>query len=579
MTRIFTLFAVLFLIQFGFSQTSKSLNQNQHVYVHGNSVLVGNNILGHHASKPMLENDVANDMVKMKYIDVDDDKRTFSSSEATITDIPAYSQIKYAALYWSALYPYEKGILRAIDGKARYLERGERNPEINKILFRIPGQDYQPIVGEILNDTYGDKDFESTAPYVCRADVTEMLQQLENANGVYTVGNVRATEGKVAGGGSAGWLLYVVYENEQESLKYFTNYDGLIEVDRNVVDIPFSGFRSKQEGRINPTLGVAALEGDRKIRTDQMLLYSDKTDEFVAMGNEQRSAQNFFNSSITIGNSVYEGRNPNSSNTLGFDLLKFDIPNEGNRFFDANTTATILRFQTRADRFYLFFVSFEIEMERDALLAMANGIEKATITQNNHTITSDNRLVISDSEKHKPVDPKIVDEVEGDLVIADNSEDADDSTLIAEDFVVGDVTPERDAKNHIAENSRWSSENRDARYLQLSEAEIADLKNEIMHQEGHQISGYRSGYYLVTNVFKYRSNGQRWRDFLTKKGYTPETIINPENNWEYIYTESFDNLNDGFEAWQREQSHSYFSGLWLMKISEEDGLFTVLFSK
>src|SRR5690554_6803222 len=209
--------------------------------------------------------------------------------------------------------------------------------------------------------------FEDVAPYVCRADVTDILQELPELTGVYTVGNIRAAEGKIPGGGSAGWLLYIVYENAEESLKYFTTYDGLIEVDREKVDIKFSGFRSKQEGKINPTLGIGALEGDRKIRSDQMLLYNEKEDDFVPMSNALREERNFFNSSITMGNSVYQDRNPNSSNTLGFDLLKLNIPNEKNQFFDENTTEATLRFQTRADRFYLFFVSFEIDLDQDYL--------------------------------------------------------------------------------------------------------------------------------------------------------------------------------------------------------------------
>src|SRR5699024_8580468 len=177
----------------------------------------------------------------------------------------------------------------------------------------------------------------------------------------------KATEGNISGGGSAGWLLYVVYEDLNESLKYFTTYDGLIQIDRETVDVRFSKFKSNQKGKINPTLGIAALEGDRKIRTDQMLLYSPKTGEFIPMGNSLRSERNFFNSSITMGNQLFKDRNPNSSNTLGFDLLKLDILNENNQFFDENTSEATLRFQTRADRFFLFFVSFEIDMDQDYL--------------------------------------------------------------------------------------------------------------------------------------------------------------------------------------------------------------------
>ena len=39
-----------------------------------------------------------------------------------------------------------------------------------------------------------------------------------------------------------------------------------------------------------------------------------------------------------------------------------DIPNENNRVISNSTTQTTIRFETKADRFYLFFVAFETEI-------------------------------------------------------------------------------------------------------------------------------------------------------------------------------------------------------------------------
>src|SRR5690554_5891758 len=285
MTRIFTFFTVFLMLQAAFSQTRENLKKSKQLYIHGNSILVGNNVLGHHTTRPMMQDEVPNDAVNMKYIDVDDDKATFSSSQASIRDVPNNAKVAYAALYWTGLYPYEKGVLRTSSGRARYIARGEREDKVNQVLFKTPRSEYVPIEGIVLKDEYGKEGFEDVAPYVCRADVTDILQELPELTGVYTVGNIRAAEGKIPGGGSAGWLLYIVYENAEESLKYFTTYDGLIEVDREKVDIKFSRFRSRQEGKINPTLGIGALEGDRKIRSDQLLLYNEKEQDFVPMSN------------------------------------------------------------------------------------------------------------------------------------------------------------------------------------------------------------------------------------------------------------------------------------------------------
>lgn len=605
MTRIFIFFTAILFIQGAFSQTKENLKESKQLYFHGNSILIGNNILGHHATRPMMQDEVPNDAVNMKYIDVDDDKATFSSSQASIRDVPNNAKVAYAALYWTGLYPYEKGVLRTSSGRARYIARGEREDKVHQVLFKTPGSEYVPIEGIVLKDEYGKEGFEDVAPYVCRADVTDILQELPELTGVYSVGNIRAAEGKIPGGGSAGWLLYIVYENAEESLKYFTTYDGLIEVDREKVDIKFSRFRSRQEGKINPTLGIGALEGDRKIRSDQLLLYNEKEQDFVPMSNSLREERNFFNSSITMGNSMYSDRNPNSSNTLGFDLLKLDIPNEKNQFFDENTTEATLRFQTRADRFYLFFVSFEIDLDQDYLelvnfgwnqtesISKKDGLQKAekTPTTTQKIQSSDTNAVAINStqrpETEEDADQNKLHEGVEDLAAGktefSKSEEVgingdEETTQRLRDNVGGSqkqINEESDEQEadkkgiQLSNTSKIYTVNgsRKLRYPNLSESEAVDIKHQILTQDNRIIPGLPSGYYLVTNVFANRKNAIRWREFLISKGFTPHTFVSPENDWEYIYIQSFDDLEGGFEVWKQHQDKEYFIGLWLMKVN------------
>lgn len=587
MTRIFILFITLLSYQFAIPQSTGNLKENKHIYLHGNSVLIGNTILGHHTTKPMMDDNIPNDAVKMKYIDVDQDRKTFSSSQASLIDAPKNARVAYAALYWGALYPHKKSSISTRGGKVRFMGKGERDSDVNQILFQMPGKEYISIEGKILKDEHGNKDFSNVSPYVCRADVTNLLQDLPHINGIYTVANIKATEGTISGGGSAGWILYVVYEDFSESLKYFTTYDGLIQVDRETVDLKFSNFKSNQKGKINPTLGIAALEGDRKIRTDQMLLYSPKKDEFIPMSNRLRSERNFFNSSITMGNQIYENRNPNSSNTLGFDVLKLDVPNESNQFFDENTTETTLRFQTKADRFFLFFVSFEIDMDREYLESLNSGLtvldKKSNETQStlspilneqhytDKTDQEEPKIPIGKETKSENKNPVNSDSVTATVTSKTNQ------TKAKEQEVDHHLSSDKKAKTRYQSPKPTDVEGeisirngfRKVRYLNLSEAEKASLKEEIEAQENTVILDIPAGYYLVTNVFAIPDNATRWRKFLVDKGFKPSTFLNPENNWEYIYINSFDNLDDGFEAWLNQQDKNYFIGLWLMKVNLE----------
>lgn len=360
-------FIALFILisQFSFSQSGAPLKENRKMYLKGNSIIIGNNILGHHRSKPLTDNDIANDLVKMKYIDVDDDKSTFSSSEADIDLTIRSPKIAYAALYWSALYPYEKGVSKTSGNKIVFNERGKRDSIINSILFKTPNAGYTQIIGETIYDSFKSKSFESNMPYVCYADVTAHFQALPHINGTYTVANIRATEGQISGGGSAGWLLYIIYEEPSESLKYFTSYDGLIEVNKEPVEVSFKDFKNKEEGNIQTTIAIGALEGDRKIKSDAVSIFSQKSDAYVRLSSALREDNNFFNSSITIGDKYFSARNPNSTNTLGFDLLKMTLPNQDNSIFNSTTTHAKLKFETRADRFYLYFVAFETELSQN----------------------------------------------------------------------------------------------------------------------------------------------------------------------------------------------------------------------
>ncbi len=93
--------------------------------------------MGDDATHPLMDINIPNDIVKMKYIDVDNDETTFSSSEATIKSAPEKPKIAHAALYWCGLYPYEKSALRKSGNRMVHVGRGERDPAINSILFKI----------------------------------------------------------------------------------------------------------------------------------------------------------------------------------------------------------------------------------------------------------------------------------------------------------------------------------------------------------------------------------------------------------------------------------------------------------
>lgn len=380
-----------------YSQKGVDFLVSKQFYLKGNSALIGNNIISSHKTKPFNDVTKFNDLQKLKYVDIDDDDSTFSSSQAKLI-IPENSKIKYAALYWSAIYPYNFGKKKVITLKNKikqlvYMSDNKRDLNINSVLLKTPSSNnYIPIKGSIIFDESSKTEkINDAKPYACYANVTSILQNTESPNGNYTLANIKATQGFAPGGCAGGWLLYVIYEIETETPKYFSTYNGFLDVFKEPVDILFQNFKAPEYGDIKTSLLLGALEGDQKFKTDNCAFLDSENKNYIPLYNKARPKRNFFNSSISINKKPFLDRLPASRNTLGFDLLKIEIPNSNNAIISNNSNNATVQFNSKADRFYLFFVAFETEISPIYLEGKEN--EKSILVLNkDHDLTVDEGL-------------------------------------------------------------------------------------------------------------------------------------------------------------------------------------------
>ncbi|MCK0158104.1 T9SS type B sorting domain-containing protein [Cellulophaga sp. F20128] len=292
----------------------------------------------------------SNDSWDMQYIDIDSDDTTFSSSSSELT-VPdaSCSLVRYAGLYWSAVYSNETD-----------------RSNIGDIKFKIPGGSYLDIsADEVLFDGYGDTDFDYYSPYACYKDITSIITGLADPNGEYTVANIRASVGESPSGGvSGGWTMVVVYENPTYPGKYITTFDGYAGIaSGESVDIPVSGFTTLPNPfPVNARLGVSTLEGDNRITGDGLSIRANSNATYTPLGNTVNPTNNFFNSNITIENTVINTRNPNSINTLGWDADLFTIPNPARSVIPNDETGATLRATSTGDKYDIFFTSFDVEI-------------------------------------------------------------------------------------------------------------------------------------------------------------------------------------------------------------------------
>lgn len=360
---------ILFLAGFSvsFAQLTVPFKARYQGLVKGDVAVIANNIVNrvdynnssnepyyNHTNKAQL-----NDEFNMDYIDVDNDEDTFSSSSAELfLDNPNNKRIIYAGLYWSATYKYNVGILKNDD---KYIAQDSHRESFNAIKIKFPNkEEYIDIVGQTIFDGIKEKEFKDFAPYAVYADITEYVKKLPSLAGVYTVANVKATQGKIAGGVAAGWTIFFVYEDETMSEKFIKSQDGFAGITANPTDIAFVGFQIQEE-KVTAKIACAALEGDNNLIGDQLYIGNNQTKIFTPLSSSIRKEGNFFNSCITIDDQYFLNRFPDSKNTLGYDTFLYTIPNQNNSLISKNSNESVLRFKSIGDKLFLFFTAFQVE--------------------------------------------------------------------------------------------------------------------------------------------------------------------------------------------------------------------------
>lgn len=340
---------VLFGLQ-SFAQNFVPFTPRYNEDIKGDIVLIGNNILGP-SNDPFNNNGAYNHQVDMQYIDIDVDPTTFSSSSADL-EIPNPNcyQIKHAGLYWGAVTAGDE--------------------PITNVKFKGPEGDYHDIVGNIIFNANGTSvDAGDSFPYACYADVTAIVTAFGNDLGTYTVANVSSARGRTASftpfngtGYSAGWSLFVVYEDPTLPGKSITSFDGFSAISvaggNPTLDVPITGFRTvPAPSPVRANFAFATLEGDKPIQGDRLRLNG------VALSTADRPVNNFFNSTVTQLNATpVNNRNPNSTNTLGFDTGVMVVPNPANTVIANDATSATVRLESSQDTYFQYFFSFAVEI-------------------------------------------------------------------------------------------------------------------------------------------------------------------------------------------------------------------------
>ncbi|OUD35036.1 SprB repeat-containing protein, partial [Flavobacterium sp. FPG59] len=396
-----TTFLKVILLTFMFLQSFLSISQNVVPFtrrfdqdIKGDMLLIGNSILNRRSATrnpndPYNGNNLNSDF-SMEFINVDNGATPgiFNSSSANLvvpnpvaTSAPCY-KIVYAALYWGAV------------------TRG--TTPVTNVRFRMPSGGYNDVVGTVIHNST--TPIGTSLPYACVADVTSLVTGTGNPNpeGTYTLANVSTAQGTNGGTGlSAGWSLYIVYEDPKLPAKSITSYDGFSAISSTVnLDIPVTNFRTIPVGPVRGKFAFSALEGDSNIAGDNLSINGTLLSAANSVPTNIRPNTNFFNSSVTYIDPAtgitenYLNRTPNSSNTLGYDAGILNIPNNGNVIIDNNDTSALIGLRSSQDVYFYYFNAIALDIIAPNIVLTKQVFSDASLTNDvgNQNVTRGQEL-------------------------------------------------------------------------------------------------------------------------------------------------------------------------------------------
>ncbi|MEI7508057.1 MAG: hypothetical protein WCJ62_01170 [Flavobacterium sp.] len=512
--------AVIFLIGFSvsFAQFSVPFKTRYEGTVKGDMISIANNIMNRvdynnaannpYYNRTNLSN--SNDAFQMQYIDIDADESTFSSSSAELFyENPKNKKILYAGLYWSANYKYNSGIEKS---ENKFIADDPARESINTIKIKFPNQEeYIDIIGEIIFDGINDNDIKALAPYAVYADITDYVKKLPIPTGVYTVADIKATQGKLDGGVAAGWTIFVVYEDQNMNEKHIISKDGFatVNLQKPNQDIVFEDNKLTSNGPKKVKIAAAALEGDNNIIGDQLFFEYHDEKSFKALSNSIRKENNFFNSCISIDDEYFMNRFPDSKNTLGYDSFIYTIPNQYITLSSNSNQKAIVRLKTSGDNYFLFFAALSIEAQ--------NNEEVKTVSTTTDEISNKNQIV---------------------KIVPANNDLLDDDNKSAS-------TINRINKNSVIEKN--------------TSIEIQKINS----------STIASGYYLLARIAKTEQKTQEFVFYLKSKGITANYFTNPLNNYNYVYLEKASSQQEAIELYTSKFNNSYKEPLQILLVNND----------
>lgn len=313
-----------------------------------------------------------NDDANMRFIDIDTDATTFSSSSADLILPAGTNTIKFARLYWGGRI--QQSAINAVPDT------------LQRVRIKANNGAYQNITAAVASVDKTSLPNTTEVAYQSYADITNYVQQ--RGNGTYTIANIPATQGAVSNGGRyAGWSIIIVYENPNSLFNSVRLFDGYNKVeDNSTLNVTLTGLDvpNNSLSASDAVFTVVSWEGDGNLGATN----ANPAGDFIKVNNITVSdavnkATNFWNGSISRNGAYVTTKNPSYANQMGIDIDEVFVGAGYGILPNANSVK--LTFGTESDAYYPSLFAFQLRV-KDPLVT----ISKTVIDDNQNSVIQPN---------------------------------------------------------------------------------------------------------------------------------------------------------------------------------------------
>jgi hypothetical protein len=540
--------------------------------VNGEMTFIGNQILNridkeNSPNKPyddLTHENKPNTAFDMEYIDVDDDPKTYSSSAAALfSKNEEKKSVVYAGLYWVGTYKVESAYRK----NDRIIGYDDDRFEMEKVKIKFPKKkNYTSIQGSVLFDGIKERNTADQAPYLAYADITEYVKLLDNPFGIYTVANIKATQGTLEGGSFGGWMIFFVLEDPEMPEKTIYSFDGFANVFQNSYDVTLTDLKEIGYPITKTEMIVAALGGDNRNGGDMVYLSSNTSPTLTNLRTRTRSTGNLFNSTLHHFDQPYMSRIPASKNTLGFDIFQTKLE-LGKDFITPETNQLQFRLKTSNDRYFFYFTAISTENieeeEPVSVSGFAFGKIKKELEARAQGAVYDGTNIVPFEMRGNESALKSVDEFEQNPVHSKVMETTPENLEIQKEKEKVPFSINATVKANALEKTK-PIENTTSNSPQQKQTVDSKEKLDIRILNHPEL---KKGYYLVANVFSESVNARQFLSNLKKQGVLADYFVNPVNQYHYVYLSYATSLETAAGLKLSKLNNTYNGEIWLLAVN------------